>query len=82
MYIYNLHRQKTLNLQKQTFCNTALKFQTPKTVSNDNHFLHIYSFCVGDKKFMVIFSILIKYFRYFIPPFILDLSPKHLHLYK
>ena len=44
--------------------------------------LPIYSFCAEDKKFMVVFSILLQYFRYFIPPFILGLSPKHLHLYK
>ena len=62
--IYNLRRQKTLNLQKQTFSNTALQFYTPWTVSNGYHFLHIYSFCVGNKKFMVVFSILIQYFRY------------------
>jgi hypothetical protein len=38
----------------------------------------ISSFYVEDKKF----SILIQYFRYFRPVFILGLSPKHLHLYK
>jgi hypothetical protein len=37
----------------------------------------IYSFCVEDKTF----SILIQYFRYFRPVFILGLSLKHLHLY-
>ena len=31
---------------------------------------------------MVVFSILIQYFRYFRPSCILGLSPKHLHLYK
>ena len=66
---------------KNTFFSTALKFQTPRTVSNCNHFLHIYSCCVEDKKCMVVFSILIQYFRYFRPSFILGLSPKHLHLY-
>ena len=57
-----LHRQTTFNLQKLTFCNAALKFQTPRTASNGNHFLHIYSFYVGDKKCMVVFSIFIQYF--------------------
>jgi hypothetical protein len=36
-----LHRQKTFNLPKQTFYSIALKFQTPSTVSNGNHFLYI-----------------------------------------
>jgi hypothetical protein len=80
---YDMHiqfyRQKTFNLSKQTFCNTELKFQTPRTVSNGNHCLHLYFFCVGDRKCMIVFSILIQYFR---PPLILGLSPKHLHLYK
>jgi hypothetical protein len=58
-----LHRQKAFNLSKQTFCNTGLKYQTLRTVSNGHHFLHIYSFCVENKKFMVVFSILIQYFR-------------------
>ena len=62
MHIQFLYRQNTFNLSKQTFCYTELKFQTPRTVSNGNHFLHIYSFCVENKKFMVFFSILIQYF--------------------
>jgi hypothetical protein len=33
-----LHRQSTFNLSKQTFCNTTLKFHSPRTVSNGNHF--------------------------------------------
>ena len=36
MHITILHIQKTFNLYKQTFCNTALKFQTPRRVSYDN----------------------------------------------
>ena len=80
--IYNLHRRNIFNLSKQTFCNITLKFQKPRTISNGNHFLHIYSLCVEDRKFKVIFSILMQYFRYFRPPLILGLSPKHLHLYK
>ena len=82
MYIYNVHRRNITNLSKQTFCNIKLKFQTPRTVSNGNHFLQIYSLFVEDRKFMVVFSISMQYFRYFIPPLILGLSPKHLHLYK
>ena len=39
--IYNLHRWYTFNSSKQTFCNSTLKFQTPRTISNGNHFLHI-----------------------------------------
>jgi hypothetical protein len=77
-----LHRQKAFNLSKQTFCNTGLKYQTLRTVSNGHHFLHIYSFCLGDRKFMVVFSVLMLYFRYFRPPLILGLSPKHVHLHK
>jgi hypothetical protein len=80
--IYNLHRRNTFNWPKQTFCNITLKFQTPRTISNGNHFLHIYSLCVEDRKVMVVFSILMQYFRYFRPQLILGLSPKHLHLYK
>ena len=72
-----LHRRHLIYKNK-TFCNTALKIQSPRTVSNGNHFLHTYSFCVEDRKFMVVFSILIQYFRNFRPPFILGLSPKHL----
>jgi hypothetical protein len=39
-------------------------------------FYIIYSLCVDDKKCMVDFSILIQYFRYFISPSMLSLSPK------
>jgi hypothetical protein len=46
-----LHRHSTFNLSKQTFCNITLKFQTSRTISNGNHFLDIYSFCVEDRKF-------------------------------
>jgi hypothetical protein len=62
------------DLSKQTFCNITLKFQTPRTVSNGNHFLHIYSLCVEVRKFMVVFSILMQYFRYFRPPFVQKLE--------
>ena len=75
--IYNLHRRYTFNLSKQTLCNITLKFQTPRTISKGNPFLHIYSLCVEDTKFMIFFSILMQYFRYFRPPLILGLSPKH-----
>ena len=44
---YNMHIQfyidkRHLIYKKKTFCKTALKFQTPRTVSNDNHFIYIY----------------------------------------
>ena len=39
-------------------------------------YIYIYIFFVGDKKCMVVFSILIQYFRYFISPSMLSLSPK------
>ena len=39
-------------------------------------------FFVENEQNMVVFSILIQYFRYFSPSFILGLSPIHLHLYK
>ena len=82
MHIQFYTDKRHLIYKNKTFCNTGPKFQTPRIVSNGNHFLHIYSFCVEDKKFMVVLSILIQYFRFFRPPFILGLSPKHLHLYK
>ena len=53
--IYNFTQIKSFNLSKENFCSNALKFQTPRTVSNGNHFLYIctciYYFCVDDKKF-------------------------------
>jgi hypothetical protein len=82
MHIQFYLEKRHLIYIKLTFCNTTLKCQTPRRFLNDSHFLQKYSFCVEVKKCMVVFSILLQYFRYFIPPSILDLSPTHLHLYK
>ena len=51
---------------KNTFFSTALKFQTPRTVSNGNHFLHIYSCCVEDKKCMVVISGILDHHLYWV----------------
>jgi hypothetical protein len=76
---YDIHIQfytdkRHLFNQNTTFCSTTLKFQTPRTISIDNHFIYIYSFCVVDRKCIVVFSILVQYFRYFRPPSILGLN--------
>jgi hypothetical protein len=36
-----LHRQRHLIYLHKTFCSTAVKFQTPRTVSNGNHYIYI-----------------------------------------
>jgi hypothetical protein len=47
-----------------------------------HHYIYILFFFVENEQNMVVFSILIQYFRYFSSSFILGLSPTHLHLYK
>ena len=77
MHLYNYNN--LFNLSKETFCSSAVQFQIQKTASP----LYIYIlFFVENEQNMVVFSILIQYFRYFSPSFILGLSPIHLHLYK
>jgi hypothetical protein len=82
LYTYTILPDKKHLIYKTNIMQHCTEILNTKTDSNGKHFLHIYSFCVGNKKCMVIFSILIQYFRYFVLPFILGLSPKHLHLYK
>ena len=36
-----LHRQRHLIYLHKTFCSTAVKFQTSRTVSNGNHYIYI-----------------------------------------
>jgi len=60
MHIQFYTDKRHLIYKNNHFATLHSNFLTQRTVSNGNHFLHIYSFRVEDKKFMVVFSILIQ----------------------
>ena len=59
-------------------CNNfvALHYNFKHQVSNSNNYLFLYMcvYCQENKTIIVVFSILIHYYRYFRPPYILGLS--------
>ena len=67
-------------------CNNfvVLHYNFKHQVSNSNNYLFLYMcvYCEENKTIIVVFSILIHYYRYFRPPYILGLSQTRLHLSK